>query len=199
MKISATRSPNVASNLWSILYSHAVRFFLPLPTATCSLSLSLSLYTSPSRSLTRSFALSFSLFRVLALINDQFLSLAPPRLYTALSLHHTSENPVSKRENGWTTCTRFKTNTTNPRVTLAGRYYVLFQLPFSHPSSIRVRGTFRSLAKTTNSPSCGTVIPHPKELFILYVKRIDKRIFYCRQFSITNYYFCIISLWVSYG
>lgn len=86
MKISATRSPNVASNLWSILYSHAVRFFLPLPTATCSLSLSLSLYTSPSRSLTRSFALSFSLSRALALINDQFLSLAPPRLYIALSL-----------------------------------------------------------------------------------------------------------------
>lgn len=192
MKISATRSPNVASNLWSILYSHAVRFFLPLPTATCSLSLSLSLYTSPSRSLTRSFALSFSLSRALALINDQFLSLAPPRLYIALSLHHTSENPVSKRENGWTTCTRFKTNTTNLRVTLAGRYYVLFQLPFSHPSSIR--GTFRSLAKTTNSPSCGTVIPHPKELFILYVKRIDKWTFYCREFSITHYYFCIISL-----
>lgn len=37
--------------------------------------------------------------------------------------------------------------------------------PFPRPSSIR--GTFRSLAtKTTNSPSCETVIPHPNGLFI---------------------------------
>lgn len=141
----------------------------PLLLPHLSLSLPFSLHIPPSRSPARSFALVPSHFPAFSLSSMTSFSRSHRLAYTQLFLsHHTSENPVSKRENGWTTCTRFKTNTTNLRVTLAGRYYVLSQLPplpFPRPSSIR--GTFRSLAtKTTNSPSCGTVIPHPNGLFI---------------------------------
>lgn len=172
-KYPATRSPNVASNLWSILYSHAVRFFLPLTHRyffPISLSLSPFLFTHPpSRSPARSFALVPSHFPAFSLSSMTSFSRSHRLAYTQLFLsHHTSENPVSKRENGWTTCTRFKTNTTNLRVTLAGRYYVLFQLP-PPPSLVHlpyVELSVPSATKTTNSPSCGTVIPHPNELFI---------------------------------
>lgn len=104
--------------------------------------------------------------------------------YTQLFLsHHTSENPVSKRENGWTTCTRFKTNTTNLRVTLAGRYYVLSQLP-PPPSLVHLPYVELSVPWRRKR----RILPAVKQLShirtdFLYrnVKRIDKRIFYCRR------------------
>lgn len=134
------------------------------------LSLSPFLFTHPpSRSPARSFALVPSHFPAFSLSSMTSFSRSHRLAYTQLFLsHHTSENPVSKRENGWTTCTRFKTNTTNLRVTLAGRYYVLFQLP-PPPSLVHlpyVELSVPSATKTTNSPSCGTVIPHPNGLFI---------------------------------
>lgn len=102
----------------------------PLLLPHLSLSLPFSLHIPPSRSPARSFALVPSHFPAFSLSSMTSFSRSHRLAYTQLFLsHHTSENPVSKRENGWTTCTRFKTNTTNLRVTLAGRYYVLSQLP----------------------------------------------------------------------
>lgn len=109
----------------------------PLLLPHLSLSLPFSLHIPPSRSPARSFALVPSHFPAFSLSSMTSFSRSHRLAYTQLFLsHHTSENPVSKRENGWTTCTRFKTNTTNLRVTLAGRYYVLFQPPPPLPSSI---------------------------------------------------------------
>lgn len=156
----------------------------PLLLPHLSLSLPFSLHIPPSRSPARSFALVPSHFPAFSLSSMTSFSRSHRLAYTQLFLsHHTSENPVSKRENGWTTCTRFKTNTTNLRVTLAGRYYVLFQLP-PPPSLVHLPYVELSVPWRRKR----RILPAVKQLShirtdFLYrnVKRIDKRIFYCRR------------------
>lgn len=142
----------------------------PLLLPHLSLSLSLSLYTSPhlARPLARSlsFLLTFprsrshqwpvSLARTASPIRSSFSRTTRARIQFLSAKTAGPRVRVSKQ--------------TRRTCVLHWRDDITFYpnsppLPFPRPSSIR--GTFRSLAtKTTNSPSCGTVIPHPNGLFI---------------------------------
>lgn len=161
----------------------------PLLLPHLSLSLPFSLHIPPSRSPARSFALVPSHFPAFSLSSMTSFSRSHRLAYTQLFLsHHTSENPVSKRENGWTTCTRFKTNTTNLRVTLAGRYYVLSQLPpppFPRPSSIR--GTFRSLGDE-NDEFSQLWNSYPTSERTFYIVTLNAL---TNEYFIADDYFCI--------
>ena len=109
------RSPKLAaSNLWSILHSHAAGFFLSLWRERAAASRS------------RQWPIPFSL-SPLAITRSLFFSL---HTHTHTRARARAGNPVSKRENvnRRTTCTR-DSKQTAPRVTLAARRHYV-----SHPS-----------------------------------------------------------------